>query len=462
MPHPATPAVCQSNLLPPSASADTAPTGHITDTYVTQTPGERSVRTYPHPSSLETHESNAHFACVLSSSYQRHRHESWQPLRLRTYATLETVQTSPKVLDRFRLCGDAAMVEQHIPRPNFFRIRCFKCRSRFCHPCQRERSAIIQHNLQWLAHKSGRNLSHLTLTLAHNDRCLKSELKRLTGSFRDLRRLLPWKRAVTAGAWTIEVKVGEDGRWHPHIHCLIENTYLEQGWLSQAWKAVTGDSTQVWIKRIDAHGGARYITKYISKPLHKSVLADNARFEEFVLAMKGTRSCATFGTWHGCPLAEREQDEDLLGSPFDRSPTQWRTLCTFDELAARIRKRRPRSTRAGRGFTFAPQRTVPLTRLNDILAGVYAPITIILDEKAHRFLAHLARIAGVDTDEMAKQLVLTSLTLEAEILTDVLNAEEPINQGPSMQESSTDNTLSAAELEQAAAEKLNLTNQGEM
>jgi hypothetical protein len=103
-----------------------------------------------------------------------------------------------------------------------------------------------------------------------------------------------------------------------------------------------------------------------------------------------------------------------------------------------------------------------LTRLNDILAGVYAPITIILDEKAHRFLAHLARIAGVDTDEMAKQLVLTSLTLEAEILTDVLNAEEPIDQGASMQERSTDNTLSPAELEQAAAEKLNLTNQGEM
>ena len=31
-----------------------------------------------------------------------------------------------------------------------------------------------------------------------------------------------------------------------------------------------------------------------------------------------------------------------------------------------------------------------MTRLNDILAGVYAPITIVLDEKAHRFLTHLA------------------------------------------------------------------------
>lgn len=233
------------------------------------------------------------------------------------------------------------MVEQHIPRPNFFRIRCNKCRNRFCHPCQRERCAIIQHNLTWLSHAAGRKLSLLTLTLAHNDQALKPEIKRLTTAFRDLRRLLPWRRAVTAGAWTVEVKVGQDNRWHAHIHALIENAYLEVGWLTQAWRAVTGDSQQVHIKRIDAQGGARYITKYISKPLDKTVLMDQDRFEEFIITMKGTRSCATFGKWHGCPLAEREQDEELLGSPFDRSPEKWRVVCSFDELAQNIRQRDP-------------------------------------------------------------------------------------------------------------------------
>ena len=167
------------------------------------------------------------------------------------------------------------MVQQHIPRPDFYRIQCFKCRNRFCHPCQRT-FAIIQHNLSWLSHKSGRNLSLLTLTLAHNDRALRPEIKRLTTAFRDLRRLLPWQRSVSAGAWTLEVKIGKNNRWHAHIHCLMENSYLEVGWITQAWKAVTGDSSQVHIKRIDAHGGARYITKYISKPLDKTVLENDS------------------------------------------------------------------------------------------------------------------------------------------------------------------------------------------
>lgn len=75
-----------------------------------------------------------------------------------------------------------------------------------------------------------------------------------------------------------------------------------------------------------------------------------------------------------------------------------------------------------------------MTRLNDILGGVYAPITITLDEKAHRFLAHLARIAGQETHEMARTLLVYSLTLEAEILTDCLTAEAAQPAHPSMQE----------------------------
>ena len=335
------PAVCQPNLLPPSASADPAPTA-------IQPPQIPQLNTVlgtpaagPYLSSLERYESNAHFACALSSPYARHRHQGWQNLRERTYATLERLQTSPKTLSRFCTCGASAVVQQHRPRPNFFRIRCFKCRNRFCQPCQRERSWIIQQNLQFLAAQAGHDLSLLTLTLAHSQTSLKPQLKRLTTAFRDLRRLLPWKSSVTAGAWTIEVKIGKDGRWHPHIHCLLNATYLEVGWLTQAWKAVTGDSTQVHIKRIDAGGGAAYITKYISKPLHNSVLATDAAFEEYILAMKGTRTCATFGQWRLCPLADREQDEQLLGSPFDTSPETWSTLCTFDELAVGIRQRDP-------------------------------------------------------------------------------------------------------------------------
>jgi len=251
------------------------------------------------------------------------------------------------------------MVEQHIPRPEFYRVRCFKCRNRFCHPCQRERCAIIQHNLNWLSKDSGRQLSILTLTLAHNDHALRPEIKRLTTAFRDLRRLLPWRRSVSAGAWTLEVKVGQDDRWHAHIHCLMENSYIEVGWITQAWKAVTGDSTQVHIKRIDAAGGARYITKYISKPLDKTVLENDARLQEFMLAMKGTRSCATFGKWHGCPLAEREQDEELLGTPFDRSPKNWRVVCSFDELAQKIRQRDPAALHAAEVLNLQRRRHPP-------------------------------------------------------------------------------------------------------
>lgn len=51
----------------------------------------------------------------------------------------------------------------------------------------------------------------------------------------------------------------------PHIHCLIESSYVPQKWLSQAWNALHG-APIVDIRRVKpGQGAAKYLAKYLTK-----------------------------------------------------------------------------------------------------------------------------------------------------------------------------------------------------
>jgi hypothetical protein len=178
----------------------------------------------------------------------------------------------------------------------------------------------------------------LTLTLKHTQARLRPTLKRLLTAFRDLRRLTTWKKHVHAAAWVLEIKIGNDGLWHPHIHCLMHATYIDQAWLSQAWLAATGDSNIVHIERINFADGSRYISKYVTKPIDNSVWRSEDALQEFITATRGLRRCATLGKWRGCKLSQPAEDPDVYDTTDSNCPKNWQVLCTVQDLIIEMRR----------------------------------------------------------------------------------------------------------------------------
>jgi hypothetical protein len=182
------------------------------------------------------------------------------------------------------------------------RLTADHCHDRFCVPCQTARARVIAAAAEGLIREH--ETRFVTLTLRASNTPLRDQLDRLYRSFAVLRRRGWWRSNVVGGAAFLEVKVGKNsGLWHPHLHILVEGSYLNQRQLSTEWYAVTGDSFVVDVRECsDPEGRARYVTKYVTKPASADVFEHTDRLDEFVCAMKGRRLCFTFGTWRGVQL----------------------------------------------------------------------------------------------------------------------------------------------------------------
>jgi len=195
----------------------------------------------------------------------------------------------------------------------------------------------IRHNIEVMAASAGSKLSMLTLTLKHVRAPLRGQVEKLVTSFRELRRLARWRDTVKAAVWVLEVKIGLDGLWHPHLHVLMHSPYIEQGWLAGAWKTITLDSTNVDIRRISAGHGASYIAKYVGKPAPLHRMNDD-QLNEYVEALRGIRMCAAIGDWRKMPLAKGEADDKLLGQQLSNEPGDWISIGPYEavvELASK-------------------------------------------------------------------------------------------------------------------------------
>jgi hypothetical protein len=149
----------------------------------------------------------------------------------------------------------------------------------------------------------------LTFTLKHNATPLTAQLDRLYLAFRTLRRTALWKAAVSGGALFLEVKVGDDGLYHPHLHVLAEGGFVDQRELAAAWHGITGDSFMVHITAVnDPLKRASYVTKYATKPADSTVLRSPDKLDEFLVAIKGRRLYQPFGKWRAL-LPSDDADE---------------------------------------------------------------------------------------------------------------------------------------------------------
>jgi hypothetical protein len=210
----------------------------------------------------------------------------------------------------FESCGDLIHVLQDKADETRFKLVGNYCHDRWCTPCATERARTIAHNILELAGTT--RLRFMTLTLKGKPEILAVRLSDLRAYFRRLKRTLLWKRSVKAGIACIEVKRYKTVEgWHCHYHVLFHGKYIVRSELARTWKTITGDSDIVDVRLArDRNNVARYVTKYVSKPLDMDCARHDNLLDEAVRALKGVRLMDTFGAWRGKPLTASDDDRD--------------------------------------------------------------------------------------------------------------------------------------------------------
>jgi len=269
-------------------------------------------------SSVHPEETSAAAAALLRSApllrdpaHDRHRrrHIFWTADRQRIYAALWATNASPAALQSFDECGADAFLLQQTTDPTQYKFGLKTCRSRWCQPCQRERAAVIQANLQPLL-TSG-DLRFVTLTLQSGEEPLKLTLDRLYAAFKKLRASPLWKRTVTAGAAFTEMHHRpKQRRWHVHLHVLVRGAWIPHAELARVWEACTAGSNIVDIRFVRCtEAAAHYVCKYVSKPGGCLHTQDPETLCEAVRALKGRRLLLTFGDWRTAKLSHDHSAE---------------------------------------------------------------------------------------------------------------------------------------------------------
>lgn len=227
------------------------------------------------------------------------RHSGWTRTRKLVAESLARTDQPDARRNEFQTCGLFAFVLRSVDDPDKYRIAGSSCRDRFCIPCATERSCIIAHNVVEII--GTREVRFLTLTIKTHAEPLTEQLGKLYDSFQRLRRRTIWTKHVTGGVAFLELKYSESGqRWHPHLHCLIEGTWIDRKELQRTWKHITGDSFVVDIRRPKTPTSVtRYVTKYASKPLNNTFANRQELLDEAIVALKGRKLCVTFGRWRG-------------------------------------------------------------------------------------------------------------------------------------------------------------------
>lgn len=276
----------------------------------------------------------------LTESESNFRHGHWRERRAIITRHLAACGTSSRTLERWDCCGSDAWLYFN-PSLNRYRINASYCKNRHCEPCMRAKANKLASNLRAkLKERSdaGKKYRFITLSMAHTDKPLTEQIKRMYACFKKLRATKAWKTSQHGGCFTAEIKWepdspsnktrvqnGDRPLWHPHLHIISEGTFLHQVDLSELWRQITGDSFIVHIRMLeDAKEAAFYLSKYVTKSTNAAVWKDNEAASEWICASRGLRSAATFGNWRGFAL--------LKNPPIDPG---WERQCSMDALIAR-------------------------------------------------------------------------------------------------------------------------------
>lgn len=184
-----------------------------------------------------------------------------------------------------------------------------RCRSRLCPLCGAFRAKATKQRI--LAALPGQSdLRFLTLTLKSDSTPLKAQLEHLIASFRRLRQTRIWKETQRGGVATIQVTWNPNTKqWHPHLHCILDGSFVKHAELKTAWIKCSDGSSIVHIKAInDREAEIGYVCRYVASP------DDLLRWppevaEEYALALAGRRAVQSFGTLHNSATERKDKDK---------------------------------------------------------------------------------------------------------------------------------------------------------
>lgn len=258
----------------------------------------------------------------FDTTYQTRMHEPFQRSRDRTIAALyqccrhtpvdewdEEQRLADKAAEKLCTCGRFAAV-YHDPNSGQLVKSQARCKHRLCPYCNKIRSVQLEKQLSEHLHKLN-SPRMLTLTPEHSDKPLKEQVDDLYAAFKRLRNSQAYQAKITGGVAVLEIKWShDDGRWHPHLHVLVDGRYWAQQEISQAWKKASNGAYIVHIKMIhDRSKAGHYLSKYVAKvgdvegvPLEK--------LPELNHALHGRRMVQTSGSLYGTTNKKKEPKRD--------------------------------------------------------------------------------------------------------------------------------------------------------
>lgn len=227
------------------------------------------------------------------------RHGWWFQDREKVIAAMKAANVGAARLERFLNCGCDAVVEYNAEERRH-RIRANYCGDRWCYSCQKARAKKLAAAL--LAFVLMKQTKFITLTIRADQRSLVERRRHLLDSFGRLRRTKFFRSAITGGAYCTQVTRGDSGgHWHVHLHVLAHASYVCSRRLSRAWKECSGDSKIVHVRAVrNAEKDAGYVARYATKGCERDVVLDPDSLCEAVVALRGARMLATFGSFWGC------------------------------------------------------------------------------------------------------------------------------------------------------------------
>lgn len=150
------------------------------------------------------------------------------------------------------------------------------CQKRYCPTCMARRSDRLLDKYAGAA-AAMQHPKLLTLTMPWSKNLRRGCLK-LRAAFTRLRHRKPFNIIFKGCIYGFHFIPKSGGMWYIHLHALVDMKYVPQAIISRAWRAVTGNSYVVDIRKARSpKGGLKYILGYITATGHLSGYEDEVQ-----------------------------------------------------------------------------------------------------------------------------------------------------------------------------------------
>lgn len=157
-----------------------------------------------------------------------------------------------------------------------------------------------------------KNGADLWERFTHIKKSMQALLRHRNNQALDHRRHTTEMFKLTGGVFAFEVKRGEAGAWHPHLHMLAllpKTEFIDAEKLKAEWLSITGDSTNVRIVYCENNSVFLEVFAYALK---FSELENVDRWNAAMLLRK-ERLISSFGELRGIEVDKSDNDELLEG-----------------------------------------------------------------------------------------------------------------------------------------------------